>query len=118
MRSVPPEVLWSPPADARTTTRMGRWMDSLDRGFETYDDAWRWSISDLDGFWSSVWDHLGVHAHTAPTAVLADRSMPGAVWFPGATLNYAEHALTRAPAGPAVLSRSHTRGPVDLTGPE
>jgi len=97
------------------TSRIGRWMRG--QGFEGYDAAWRWSVADLDAFWRSVWDHFGVVAHAPPTAVLAERAMPGAVWFPGAALNYAEHAVTRAPpTGEAVVSLSQTRDRSALTG--
>ena len=58
-----------------------------------YDDLWKWSVSDLDGFWGAVWDFFDVIADEPYTEVLADRSMPGATWFPGTRLNYAEHAL-------------------------
>jgi acetoacetyl-CoA synthetase len=84
----------------------------------SYDAAWRWSVTDLEGFWSSIWTHLGVMSHDPATAVLGERRMPGAQWFPGATLNFAEHALANCPDGPAVLSLSQTRDPVTLTGAE
>ncbi|MCF2570861.1 acetoacetate--CoA ligase [Brevibacterium sp. UCMA 11754] len=58
-----------------------------------YDDLWRWSLGDLDGFWGAVWDFFDVIADEPYTKVLANRSMPGAEWFPGTRVNYAEHAL-------------------------
>ena len=62
--------------------------------FAAYDDLWRWSVADLDGFWPSIWDVLrGAAAQPARARCSADAAMPGAAWFPGATLNYAEHAL-------------------------
>jgi acetoacetyl-CoA synthetase len=98
---------------------MGRFMDWLARerqlGFETYDELWAWSVEDLAGFWSAVWEHFEVAAHSRWREVLPHRSMPGAVWFPGATLNYAEHMLRRDVAGAAVVSRSQTRDTVELT---
>jgi acetoacetyl-CoA synthetase len=117
------EVLWSPPADVRSRTVVGRYLDRLaaERGltFDSYDALWQWSVTDLDGFWSSVWEFFDVRGHTPHTAALADASMPGAVWFPGATLNYAEQAL-RLPGLPAaddaVVSVSQTRETVRLTG--
>jgi acetoacetyl-CoA synthetase len=96
------------------TSRIGRWM--AERGFDDYGQAWRWSVRDLDGFWASMWEHFGVSAHDPYTAVLAGRAMPGAQWFPGATLNYAEHVVGRAAAtGEAVVSLSQTRGRASLT---
>jgi acetoacetyl-CoA synthetase len=72
-----------------------------------YDELWRWSVADLEGFWGAFAEFAGVRFHTAPQQVLADASMPGARWFPGATLNYAEHALApglgKGDNDPAVL---------------
>ncbi|MGC3021734.1 acetoacetate--CoA ligase [Brevibacterium sp. FAM 24630] len=62
----------------------------------SYDDLWRWSVDDLDGFWGAVWDFFNVISDKPYTEALADRSMPGATWFPGTRLNYAEHALRAA----------------------
>src|SRR3954466_4179921 len=68
---------------------MGRFM--RERGFESYDELWRWSIEDLDGFWAALWDRYDV-GERGPN-VLVSRQMPGAQWFPGTRVNYAEHAL-------------------------
>ncbi|MEY2435190.1 MAG: acetoacetyl-CoA synthetase [Acidimicrobiaceae bacterium] len=112
------EVLWTPPPDVRDRSNIGRYLTWLEaeRGlrFQGYADLWRWSVDDLEGFWSSIWDHFDVVSHTPYERVLADRKMPGATWFSGATLNYAEHALRSRGAGSAVVSRSQTRPPVDL----
>ncbi|MGH3898599.1 MAG: acetoacetate--CoA ligase [Pseudonocardiaceae bacterium] len=62
-----------------------------------YDGLWRWSVADLERFWAAFVEFAGVRFHTAPHRVLADASMPGAQWFPGATLNYAEHVLAPGP---------------------
>jgi acetoacetyl-CoA synthetase len=112
-------LLWSPPPDVRARTRMGRFMDWLAHErhlrFGSYDELWAWSVDDLSGFWSAVWEHFEVAAHSPWREVLPNRSMPGAVWFPGATLSYAEHMLRGDVAGAAVVSRSQTRGSVELT---
>ena len=117
-----PEVLWSPPPDVRTRTAVGRYLDWLEREqgrrFDSYDELWRWSTDDLEGFWASVWQHFGVRSASPWTSVLSERTMPGARWFEGSTLNYAEHALRHQGAGPAVVARSQTRGPVELTWDE
>ena len=91
------DVLWTPPADVRETTEIGRYLnwlrDERGRDFADYAALWRWSVEDLEGFWGSVWDFFGVRAHAPYERVLGAREMPGAEWFPGARLNYAEHAL-------------------------
>jgi acetoacetyl-CoA synthetase len=62
-----------------------------------YDALWRWSVADVAGFWGAFAEFAGVRFHTRQQQVLTDESMPGARWFPGATLNYAEHALALGP---------------------
>jgi acetoacetyl-CoA synthetase len=117
-----PPVLWRPPADVRQTSRIGdylRWLErERGRSFDTYDALWHWSVDDLAGFWSSIWDYFQVIAHTPPNAPLADAQMPGARWFPDSEINYAEHVLRMpglADHDPVVLSRSQSRAQVTLT---
>jgi acetoacetyl-CoA synthetase len=114
-------VLWTPPKDVRERTRIGAYLRWLERTrnlrFDDYAALWTWSVTELEEFWRSVWDYFDVRADGAPTAVLTARTMPGARWFPGAALNYAEHALRHAGEGLAVVARSQTRaGDVRLTG--
>jgi acetoacetyl-CoA synthetase len=101
------DLLWTPGPDrvARANvTAFIRWL-ARERGhdFDGYDALWRWSVSDLDGFWQAIWDYCGVEASAPPTAVLGRRSMPGAEWFPGARLNYAQHVLRREQPGQDAL---------------
>ncbi|HKO32927.1 MAG TPA: acetoacetate--CoA ligase [Candidatus Limnocylindria bacterium] len=117
-----PPILWSPPADVRATSRVGHYLDWLDRErgmrFSAYDELWRWSTDDLGAFWQSVWDHLNVRSSTPVEAALGDARMPGANWFPGASLNWAEHALRldrRHPSDVVVVARSQTRERQALT---
>ncbi|MGK4584554.1 acetoacetate--CoA ligase [Kitasatospora sp. HPMI-4] len=83
-----------------------------------------WSTEDLERFWTAVTEWFDVRFSTAPEAVLADQSMPGARWFPGARLNYAEHALRYAddPAHadrPAILHLDETtEHPTELSWAE
>jgi acetoacetyl-CoA synthetase len=123
-------VLWSPPADVRQTSRLGHYMRWLEeqRGltFAGYADLWEWSVTELDSFWTTIWEYFGVgppvvpSATLAPAPALAERAMPGARWFPTARLNYAAHMLREAGDDDhvAVLARSQTRGPIDLTAGE
>jgi acetoacetyl-CoA synthetase len=115
------EVLWRPPADIRETTQMGRFLDFVrntrGRELDGYDELFAWSIADLEGFWGSLWDFFEIRAHTPYSRVLGSREMPGAEWFTGATLNYAEHMLgTQEDANEvAVVARSQTRDPLELS---
>ena len=93
--AVEPDVLWRPDPDHRgPLARFTDWLREH-KGVEAreYAALHEWSVTDLDGFWSAVAEFLDVRFHTPPTAVLGSREMPGAQWFPGATLNYAEEAL-------------------------
>ena len=91
------EVLWTPAPDAVAHTRIARFRSWLaaERGVELADYAalWQWSVDELEKFWAAVAEFLDVRFHAQPETVLAERVMPGARWFPGATLNYAEQAL-------------------------
>ncbi|MFG2953208.1 acetoacetate--CoA ligase [Streptomyces sp. NPDC048291] len=77
----------------------------------------RWSVTDLEGFWAAVWEYFGVDAATPYRRVLDEERMPGARWFTGATLNYAQHALRDLPADrPAVLALDETGSGYEVTG--
>ena len=87
--------------------------------FGDYQELWHWSVTDLDGFWQAVWDYCGVQASAPPTAVLGARTMPGADWFPGARLNYAEHVLrNERPGQDALYHQSETTPLTGLPWPE
>ncbi len=93
-------------ADRANVTAFIRWLArerGLDFEGDGYPALWRWSVTDLDGFWQAVWDYCGIEASAPPTAVLGRRSMPGAEWFPGARLNYAQHVLRRERPGEDAL---------------
>jgi acetoacetyl-CoA synthetase len=112
------DLLWTPGPERierAKLTHFTNWL-ATERGhaFAGYDELWRWSVSDLDGFWSAVWDFFGVRSSAPYSAVLGRREMPGAQWFPGARLNYAEHVLRRErPGDDALLYRSER---TDLAG--
>jgi acetoacetyl-CoA synthetase len=96
-----PRILWQPNPAVVARSQMAefrRWLASR-RGVVVadYDALWRWSVADLAGFWGAFAEFAGVRFHAAPQRVLTDESMPGAQWFPGVTLNYAEHALAPGP---------------------
>ena len=116
-----PGVLWTPPPDVRETTEIGRYLTWLERerglAFPSYDELWRWSIDDLAGFWSSIWEFFEVKAHAPYSTVLASDAMPGATWFPGARLNFAEHLIGSDDDAErvAIVSHSQTRDPAELS---
>jgi acetoacetyl-CoA synthetase len=69
------------------------------RPFDDYDELWRWSVDELEDFWSCLWEFCGVRASRPYARVLGSREMPGAGWFQGAELNYAENMLARLDSG-------------------
>ncbi len=91
--------LWEP--SGAEGTEMARYM--RERGFSTYEELWRWSVGDLESFWGSLWERFEVKASEPYERVLDGREMPGATWFPGARLNYAEHALRMARPGETAI---------------
>lgn len=103
MTDAEPEILWRPDEatvrDARITAFAQQVAREHGVTVDTYDQLWEWSTSDPRAFWGSAVDFLGVRFHDAPREVLGAETMPGAEWFPGSTLNYAEHALWPAEGG-------------------
>ncbi|MFL5675490.1 MAG: acetoacetate--CoA ligase [Chloroflexota bacterium] len=115
-------LLWTPSAafvEATTLTDYRRWLER-ERGlvFDDYDALWRWSVEDLDAFWTSIADY-----YTLPLRGEWDHAVTGAMpeagWFEGATLNYAEAMLGRvSPDRPALLFQSETQPLREVTGAE
>ncbi len=106
--TVEAEVLWAPTpemVERSQLTRYIRWLaENRDLHFEDYHALWRWSVTEIEEFWGTLWEYFGVIASRDPQGapgseaeearfeeVLAERVMPGARWFEGARLNYAEH---------------------------
>jgi acetoacetyl-CoA synthetase len=91
------DILWTPsPAriERANITAFIRWL-ARERhlSFANYTELWRWSVTEIEAFWQAVWDYFEVRSSAPAECVLRSRKMPGAEWFPGARLNYAEHAL-------------------------
>jgi len=91
--------------------------------FADYNALWRWSTTELDAFWQSIWDYFQLQSPTPHTAVLGRNAMPGAVWFPGAQTNYAHqvfrHVRPAQAAGfPAIISRNEKGEHHELSWPE
>jgi acetoacetyl-CoA synthetase len=109
------ELLWTPSPERIKRARLTQYRDWLARNrgrqFEDYEALWRWSTTDLDGFWQSLWDFFGIEGSKPATAVLGKRTMPGAEWFPGAEINYARHMLRHErPDTTAVLHLNERQG--------
>ncbi len=116
-------LLWEPPAALRREARLShyqRWLEETGLvDARSYSELWNWSVEDPGRFWESVWTYFGVDAHAPYEVALADRAMPAARWFPGARLNYAEHALRALEPGRAhVIAVNEAGSRRDLSGAE
>jgi acetoacetyl-CoA synthetase len=84
-----------------------------------YDELWRWSVDDLEGFWGSIWSYFDIIRSAEPRTVLETATMPGAAWFPGARLNWAENILRHTDAtDPVIIGISEDNDPSVLRGAE
>ncbi len=98
-------------------TRYVRWLGAQ-RGVQVdgYDELWRWSVENIEEFWASIWDYFEVESATPYERVLSSHEMPGARWFEGAEINYAEHVFRgKDPAAIAVRHASELRGLAELS---
>ena len=92
--------LWTPSvqrAEGSDMFAFQRWLKEH-RGVSTtdYSSLHEWSVTEVGDFWGAIWDYFGVIASVQPKGTLVDEKMPGATWFPGARLNYAENLLKHA----------------------
>jgi len=113
------EAVGPPPPDAVSRTVLMAFVNWLGerhgKTFTDYDELWRWSTTDPAQFWTAIAQFYDVHFDTTSDNVLADESMPGASWFPGATLNYAEQALRHDKQGPAIVAISEGTDSYEVT---
>ena len=117
--------LWEPTEAARESAEMTRFMrwageryaHNRHGKFADYTELWDWSVSEIEEFWAGIWEYCGVRASRPYEQVLDSRRMPGARWFSGAELNYAENMLMRDrdPDAVAVLHASELREQGELT---
>jgi acetoacetyl-CoA synthetase len=117
------ELLWTPTPQFQQNSPLQRFLDWLPAQglgpFSGYDSAWQWSVDHPAEFWETLWRYFDVHSATPYDAVLPDAEMPGARWFPGATLNFAEHVFRAAdPSRPALIFVEEGAGPVEISWAE
>ena len=116
-------LLWEPSAAYREATTLTDYLAWLARQrglrFADYAALWRWSVDDLEAFWSSVVEYYEIPLRGTWRRVLGHATMPGAVWFEGAELNYAEVLLGRVVAErPAILFQSERQPLREVSGAE
>ncbi|MEM6439888.1 MAG: acetoacetate--CoA ligase, partial [Pseudomonadota bacterium] len=97
-------ILWTPSAERAEASEMARfmrWLSDTGRGdFPDYDALWRWSVEDAEGFWPALAAFFDLRFSSPPTRALGSDAMPGADWFPGATLNYTDQLFRWAEEDP------------------
>ncbi len=104
------EPLWTPSEERIERSTLARFAESVGRDARDYDALWRWSVDDLEGFWQAVCDFFDVRFDAQPERVLGSREMPGAEWFPGARLSFAEHVFRgKDPGDVAIRHASELR---------
>ncbi|WP_161976499.1 acetoacetate--CoA ligase [Mycolicibacterium sp. CH28] len=116
----PAQPLWSPNPDARQTSAIGAFTDFIERtrnlSIGDYRDLWAWSVSEVGDFWAAIWEFFELGAVSSYDRVLTTDTMPGATWFSGARVNFAEYLLGTGAAGhPAVISVDETGAAETLT---
>ena len=116
-------LLWEPSEETKqksTLTRYMQWLEST-KGlkFHTQEELWEWSVDKLEDFWASLWDFFEIKASQPYSKVLDERKMPGAHWFAGAELNYAEHVFRNASTNhPAAIFQSERQPLTELAWDE
>src|ERR1700733_5745020 len=96
-----PELLWEPSGERAARATITRYMEWLERerglSFDGYAELWQWSVDDIEAFWATIVEFFDVRFSEGGDTVLGDRSMPGAEWFPGARVSFAEHIFRDKP---------------------
>lgn len=111
-------LLWQPSEKFIEESNVAEYMRWLLRGrglnFANYNELWEWSVTDLESFWSSIWDFFDVIGSRGED-VLDNQIMPGSKWFPGSTLNYSNNALRYSGQNAAIVAWSESRQPITLS---
>jgi acetoacetyl-CoA synthetase len=111
--------LWTPPAARAERSNLRAFQRDVEtrtgRRFAGYTELWRWSVDERESFWRAAWDFCALIGDPGPAPWLVDDRMPGARFFPGARLNYAENLLRRDDAGPALIFRGEDAARSELS---
>ncbi|MFC4799347.1 acetoacetate--CoA ligase [Neobacillus sp. GCM10023253] len=117
------KLLWEPSQQTINQSNIKKFMMWLEenRGltFEDYNQLWDWSVTEIEHFWTAIWEFFNIKSETDYTAVLSGNKMPNVKWFEGATLNYAEHVFRNEdPEKAAVIHKSEIRPVQEVTWAE
>ncbi|MCM3601722.1 acetoacetate--CoA ligase [Robertmurraya korlensis] len=108
------KLLWEPPQEMQMNTNVKKFMNWLEENkglkFETYNQLWKWSVTEIENFWAAIWEYFNILASRNYLEVLSGSNMPDVKWFQGAMLNYAEHIFRNENAErPAIIHKSESR---------
>jgi acetoacetyl-CoA synthetase len=114
------KLLWQPTDAQVKASNMFRFMQTVNercgQNFTTYDQLYRWSVDNIPEFWAVMWDFAGIQASAPYEKVVDDpMKMPGAQWFPGAKLNFAENLLRYRDDRLAVIFKGEAQEPIRMT---
>lgn len=112
-------LLWEPPEKRQVEANVQRymsWLKARGHSFNNYGDLWEWSVANLEAFWASIWDFSELKSSKIFSMVLEQRKMPGAMWFVGAELNYAEHIFRNSSSAyPALIFKSESQAEQEVS---
>ncbi|MEP2717817.1 acetoacetate--CoA ligase [Pseudophaeobacter sp.] len=115
-------ILWTPSVERAANSKMAAYQSWLRQTkgleFASYNDLWDWSVAEIEEFWQSICDFAGLKFSKYASSVLTKRVMPGAEWFPGARLNWAENILMAEadkPEKQALITHSESFGRNELS---
>jgi acetoacetyl-CoA synthetase len=110
------DVLWTPSPERLRQSNLVAFLQWLEQHrrlkFASYMDLWRWSVTDIEAFWSAIWEYTKIEASQPYERVLGNRQMPGTDWFPGTRLNFAQHIMRNERSGADVLLHANERTPL------
>jgi acetoacetyl-CoA synthetase len=114
------DLLWEPSEERRKQANITRFISFINRShghsIHSYDELYRWSIRQIPEFWAAMWEFGGIKASRKYDEVVDDlRKFPGARWFPGARLNFAENLLRYRDDRTAFIFRGETRKSARMT---
>ncbi len=124
MREIPEgSLLWQPSAEIIRQANLTRYLAWLKENkgldFQSYQELWHWSVTEIETFWASLWHYFDLIASEPYTSVLAERKMPGAIWFSGARLNYIENLFRHQTSDrPAIFYQSETKALTEISWSE
>ena len=103
------DILWSPSENRRKSSLINKFMEKSSQDFKDYFSLHSWSINNMEDFWEEFWNFSGIIHSKAYDSVLTNPVMPGAKWFEGAELNYAENLLSGESNQTAIVSVAEGR---------